>query len=440
MDVIPGPVEQVDIDHLAHPLAVQRTVPVGSRHALCIFRHRNGPGQELLIFRLLQDAPHLQKLSRQRTDCLALQHHGGILPAAMLLDVIDVLIGKIHAAGKTDPPVNDKNFPVVAVIIVSGDERLHRAEHLALNVQLLQQPGVVAGQGGELTGAVVHHPDIHALQRLAGQHFQDLAPHQALVDDEILHKDIFFCRFQLAQQFLKLCLTAGEVGHGGVLVHRKAAAPPIQVLCQRGCAGFKRFQLFHGLLALRQPAAQLVLQLQQPFAQDVVPEIALDIEEHRNAHHRRNGNHHHPGDLGAVVHLAVEQVDDHGRCNDHAAAEVMGPQVAEPPEDAEQQPHLQQQEDQHQAKAAEDGVDHTLLPLSQQPQAAVLKLMNIALDVLFQFLCFHVPPFLFPPQGHRIGVLCRVAALHQLLGLGADPVVMPRVIEPVVFLIVAHQQ
>lgn len=70
--------------------------------------------------------PHLQKLSRQRTDCLALQHHGGILPAAMLLDVVDVLIGKIHAAGKTDPPVNDKNFPVVAIIIVSGDERLHR--------------------------------------------------------------------------------------------------------------------------------------------------------------------------------------------------------------------------------------------------------------------------------------------------------------------------
>ena len=44
VDVIPGPVEQVDIDHLAHPLAVQRTIPIGSRHALCIFRHRNGPG------------------------------------------------------------------------------------------------------------------------------------------------------------------------------------------------------------------------------------------------------------------------------------------------------------------------------------------------------------------------------------------------------------
>ena len=65
----------------------------------------------------------------------------------MLLDVVDVLIGKIHAAGKTDPPVNDKNFPVVAVIVMGRDEWLHRAEHLALDVQLLQQPGVVAGQG-----------------------------------------------------------------------------------------------------------------------------------------------------------------------------------------------------------------------------------------------------------------------------------------------------
>ena len=39
--------------------------------------------------------------------------------------------------------------------------------------------------------------------------------------------------FQLAQQLCELGFAAGEVGHGGVLVHRKAAAPPVQVLCQR---------------------------------------------------------------------------------------------------------------------------------------------------------------------------------------------------------------
>ena len=229
---------------------------------------------------------------------------------------------------------------MVAVIIVGRDERLHRTEYLAPDAQRFQPPGVIARQGRELAGAVVHHPDIHSRCGLAGQHFQHPAPEQPLIDDKVFDEDVLFCRFQLAQQFLELGLAAGEVGHGGVLIHREAAAPPIQIGRQRRRAGFGRFQLLDDRLVLRQLGAQHIFQFQQPFAQDVVAEVALHIEEQRHTHHREERNDHHPGDLCTVVHLAVQQVEDHGRRDGHTAAEVVGPQIAEPAEDADQQPHL----------------------------------------------------------------------------------------------------
>ena len=54
VDVIPGPVEQVDIDHLAHPLAVQRAVAVGDDKAVGL-RFREGAGEELRELRLALD-------------------------------------------------------------------------------------------------------------------------------------------------------------------------------------------------------------------------------------------------------------------------------------------------------------------------------------------------------------------------------------------------
>ena len=236
VDVALGAVEQVDIDHLPHPLTVQRAVAVRGREPL----RRDGVGrhgEELLELRLPEDAPHLEEEDGQRSDSLAFQHDGGVLPAAILLDVVDVLVGEVHAAGKTHLAVNDENFPVVAVIIMGRDKGLHRREHPAPDAQLFEAAGVIPGQGGELTGAVVHHPDVHALSGLAGQHFEDPAPHEALVDDEVLEEDVLLGLFQLAQQLFELGLAAGEVGDFRVPVDREAAALSVEIPRQRGRAG-----------------------------------------------------------------------------------------------------------------------------------------------------------------------------------------------------------
>ena len=279
--------------------------------------------------------------------------------------MVDVLIRQIHAAGKPDPPIDDEDLPVVAVVVVGRDKGLHRAEHLALDAQRFQPLGVVPRQGRELAGAVVYHPHVHALGGLAGQNLQHPAPEQPLVDDEIFDEDVLFRRIQLPQQLGKLGFAAGEIGHGGVLIHREAAARPMQILCQRRRAGLGPAQPLHHLPVLGQLGAEGIFQFHQPLAQQVVARIALDVEKKRHAHHGQDGNDHHPCDLRAVVHLAVEQIDHHGCRHDHAAAEVMGQQVAEPPEDAEQQPHLEQQKHQYQPEAAEDGVDDPLLALFQ---------------------------------------------------------------------------
>ena len=149
---------------------------------------------------------------------------GRVLPAAILFYVVDVLICQIHAAGKAHPAINDQNFAVVAVVVVGGDEGRDRREHLALDAQRFQPAGVIPRQGGELAGAVIHHPHIHPLRRLAGQHFQNAAPHQAFIHDEIFQKDVLFCRFQLAQHFIEHSFAAVEVGGHRIGIDRKAAA------------------------------------------------------------------------------------------------------------------------------------------------------------------------------------------------------------------------
>ena len=200
---------------------------------------------------------------------------------------------------------------MVAVVVMGRDEGHHRGKDLALDAQLLQQCGVIPGQGRELAGAVVHHPDVHALRGFLRQDLEDPTPHQAFVDDEILEKDVPFRLFQLAQQCGKLGLAAGEVGHLRVLPHRETAASAVQISGQPCGLRVLLLQPAEGLPLLRQMGAGLALQLQQPLLEQIVPKIAFDVKEEGHAHHRQHRDDHQPCDLHAVVQIAAEQVEHH---------------------------------------------------------------------------------------------------------------------------------
>ena len=106
MYAAPGAVEQVDVHHLAHPLAIQRAVAVGDDKAVGL-RLREGAGEELRKLRLALDAPHLQKQCGHGAHAFALQHDSGVFPAAIFFNVVDVLVGQIHAAGKAYTAIHD---------------------------------------------------------------------------------------------------------------------------------------------------------------------------------------------------------------------------------------------------------------------------------------------------------------------------------------------
>lgn len=116
----------------------------------------------------------------------------------------------------------------------------------------------------------------------------------------------------------------------------------------------------------------------------------------------------------------------------------MGQQVAEPPEDAEQQPHLEQQKHQHQPEAAEDGGRSPSGPFSaaaaRRPQTSGRNPGHFLSVPLFSWR------LTFSAGSRRTSPLRGVALLRQRLRLAAQAVVVPRIIEPVVVLVVAHQQ
>ena len=75
---------------------------------------------------LLADSPHLQKHQGKALDRVSFEHDGGVFPVSEPVDVVDVLIGQIHAAVECSMPINDQNLAVVPIIIMSGHKGRQR--------------------------------------------------------------------------------------------------------------------------------------------------------------------------------------------------------------------------------------------------------------------------------------------------------------------------
>ena len=58
---------------------------------------------------------------------------------------VDVLVRQVHAAGVGYLAVDDQDLAVVAVVVVGGDHRSDRREHLAGDAQLFQHLRVSVG-------------------------------------------------------------------------------------------------------------------------------------------------------------------------------------------------------------------------------------------------------------------------------------------------------
>ena len=294
-------VEDVHVHLLPHILVVQGTVAVG--------HHVAGPGgcrraSVLKVFQIalvgllppLRDVPVLQKHHGKTLHRVPLEHHRRVLPVAEALLPVDVLIRQIDAAGEGRVAVDHHDLPVIPVVLVGGQHRAHRGEHLAADAHGLQFRRVAVGQKGQTAHAVVHDADLHPLSGLLLQNLQDGLPHDALADDEILQKDKMPGSPQLALQLLKFVLPQGKIRDRRVLVGG-ISAPAVHVP-QKGAPRrvvLRKIPLRPGILG--QIGAGLPRHLADPRRHQPGGNLQLHKQVEKGAEHRQGQHRDHPGDL-----------------------------------------------------------------------------------------------------------------------------------------------
>ena len=260
---------------------------------------------------------------------------------------------------------------MIPVVVVGGDQRVHRGEAPAADAQLLQLARVVPGEVEKLVGAVVEQAHVHALFGLAGQDLQHAAPEHAFVHDEELQEDEALRLLQLLQDGREGLVPQREIAHAAPPVHGIAAgaahigaqAPdlrrlPIRRLQNRRIPG-------DGLPGL-------VDELGKAPLQDPVPDIAAGIGVEQSAEDGQDQDHDDPGQLGAGVVAGVEQIEGHGGAQHRHQGHEVGQIVDEPVKGQRQQRDLDQQKQHDQSRAAEHRPQQRFLMLFQQPDALLV--------------------------------------------------------------------
>ena len=329
-------------------------------------------GEIPVVFRVLVlQVPQLQEHERKAPHGLALEHDGGVLPVAVLFLAVDVLVRQVDAAVEGCVAVDHQNLAVIAVVVVRRKERRERGEHPALDAQLFQALRIVVRQGGKLVRAVVEQAHLHALLRLARQNLEHPAPHQPLVDDEVLQKDEFLRLLKLREHPRPLVLAQREVGHVRAVVCGMAAAAA-HVAHQRRGMGVFRLQTLHDRRVLPDPAPVLLGALPDALAHGPVTEVAARVHIQQRAEHGHDHDDHQPGDLRGGVKAAVQQDGHHDDVHHDGQRIQMRQKLRKPPGDRKQQKQLQKKQQHDDAQTAENDGEQALLALLQQRQTLTL--------------------------------------------------------------------
>ena len=349
IDIALRTVENVHIHPLPHLVVVQRAIPIGQHVAPCLRRRLGGIGQEAVDLQLLLvHAPHLQEHQRKAGHRLAPEADGGILPMAKAGAAVNVFIGQIYPAGEGGMAVNDRDLPVIPVVIVGGYKGCHGGKHLAPDAQGLESFGIVMWQGGKLAGAVIHHPHIHAGLGLLRQDFQDTAPHQALINYEILQKNEVLRLLQGFQQVGPLVLPQGIILHLCVVIHRVAAGA-VQVMGQGGCAWIFLPEPVQHIPILGDAVLCGLHQVVQPFFQHAHSQVAASIAIEERAHGGHQQDHQQPGDLCTGVCVRIQQVQAQKSREYRGENHKVGQVGIEPIESGKNQKQLEQKQEHNDA-------------------------------------------------------------------------------------------
>ena len=120
-----------------------------------------------IFFRIpFRHIPELQKHHCKTVYSFSLEHDRRVLPMSEAHPLVNIFICQVHAPGKRGMTIDHADLPVIAVILVTRESRTHRRKNLALDTFLLHRFLIAVGQREEISHAVIHKPDFHALTSL----------------------------------------------------------------------------------------------------------------------------------------------------------------------------------------------------------------------------------------------------------------------------------
>ena len=110
-----------------------------------------------------------------------------------------IFVGHVVAARKSDLSVDDRDLPVVAVVLECLKNRKYRIEHAALNALGNELLPKIAVDKDDAPEVVIDEADLDALRRLLTQNLMDLLKCESVLNRVILHKNE---RLRISQRFL----------------------------------------------------------------------------------------------------------------------------------------------------------------------------------------------------------------------------------------------
>ena len=307
--------DEVQVDVFGYRLAVGGAVGKRLHQAVGGLGGRFGQ-QRGQVHRLLGVAgfPKRQKDVGKAARGGAFHPDGAVFPVAEPLELVDVLVGQVDAAGKGDARVDDGDLAVVAVVHDQVEHRHERVERERADALGAQGVGIIVGQQAQTARVVIDHAHIDAGGGLAAQDLMDAAPHLAHADDETLDIDAVLGAFQRGQQVGEHRLAALIVAHGGAVKHRRGGKVP-HVARGLGGAGVARGQFFLGGGVGGAQRGQHGLGALQPAAQGQRGAFVAPQQVEQPALHRHDGKQNHPADL-ELRHGGV--LPDKRQAHDHA--------------------------------------------------------------------------------------------------------------------------
>ena len=220
---------------------------------------------------------------------------------------VDIFIRQVNTSRKGRMSVNHQDFPMIPVILGSGEKGTDRRKHFALYPQFFHLPRIARRQFGQGIGPVIHHADFHPLPDLFFQDIQYRIPHFPFFYDKVFQENKVLRFLQLYLQFRKLILSQRKILYRRIFIYR-VTLPVQEIGSDADSSGMHCLKLFHHPFILLCKIPRFLLQSAQPAVQQRA--VGLQLHKHikEGSKYRKNQHRKNPGQLKGRIFLLVDDI------------------------------------------------------------------------------------------------------------------------------------